>query len=197
MNEFEHATATATSTDVTSPRERLLEVIRAKAIVHGRVTLSSGKQADYYVDLRRITLDGEAAPLVGQVMRQLTADLAFDAVGGLTLGADPVATAMLHAAAAAGERLDASVVRKAGKAHGLQQRIEGPSIEGRRVLVVEDTTTTGASPLEAVSAAREAGAEVVAVATIADRATGAGERLEAEAGVPYLFVYSLEELGLA
>lgn len=197
MNEFEHATATATSTDVTSPRERLLEIIRAKAIVHGRVTLSSGKEADYYVDLRRITLDGEAAPLVGQVMRQLTADLAFDAVGGLTLGADPVATAMLHAAAAAGERLDAFVVRKAGKAHGLQQRIEGPSIAGRRVLVVEDTTTTGASPLEAVSAAREAGAEVVAVATIADRATGAGERLEAEAGVPYLFVYSLEELGLA
>ena len=130
-------------------------------------------------------------------MRRLTADLAFDAVGGLTLGADPVATAMLHAAAAAGERLDAFVVRKAGKAHGLQQRIEGPSIAGRRVLVVEDTTTTGASPLEAVSAAREAGAEVVAVATIADRATGAGERLEAEAGVPYLFVYSLEELGLA
>ena len=197
MNEFEHATATATSTDVTSPRERLLEIIQAKAIVHGRVTLSSGKEADYYVDLRRITLDGEAAPLVGQVMRRLTADLAFDAVGGLTLGADPVATAMLHAAAAAGERLDAFVVRKAGKAHGLQQRIEGPSIAGRRVLVVEDTTTTGASPLEAVSAAREAGAEVVAVATIADRATGAGERLEAEAGVPYLFVYSLEELGLA
>jgi orotate phosphoribosyltransferase len=197
VNEFEHATATATSTDVTSPRERLLEIIRAKAIVHGRVTLSSGKEADYYVDLRRITLDGEAAPLVGQVMRRLTADLAFDAVGGLTLGADPVATAMLHAAAAAGERLDAFVVRKAGKAHGLQQRIEGPSIAGRRVLVVEDTTTTGASPLEAVSAAREAGAEVVAVATIADRATGAGERLEAEAGVPYLFVYSLEELGLA
>jgi len=197
VNEFEHATATATSTDVTSPRERLLEIIQAKAIVHGRVTLSSGKEADYYVDLRRITLDGEAAPLVGQVMRRLTADLAFDAVGGLTLGADPVATAMLHAAAAAGERLDAFVVRKAGKAHGLQQRIEGPSIAGRRVLVVEDTTTTGASPLEAVSAAREAGAEVVAVATIADRATGAGERLEAEAGVPYLFVYSLEELGLA
>ena len=144
MNELEHATATATSTDVTSPRERLLEIIRAKAIVHGRVTLSSGKEADYYVDLRRITLDGEAAPLVGQVMRQLTADLYFDAVGGLTLGADPVATSMLHAAAAAGERLDAFVVRKAGKAHGLQQRIEGPSIEGRRVLVVEDTTTTGA-----------------------------------------------------
>jgi orotate phosphoribosyltransferase len=186
-----------TDTAVTTDRARLLEIVKAKAIVHGRVTLSSGKEADYYVDLRRITLDGEAAPLVGQVMRRLTADLAYDAVGGLTLGADPVATSMLHAAAAAGERLDAFVVRKAGKAHGLQQRIEGPSIQGRRVLVVEDTTTTGASPLEAVGATREAGAEVVAVATIADRATGAGERLEAEAGVPYLFVYSLGELGLA
>lgn len=201
MNELEHttdpATATATSTDVTSPRERLLEIIKATAIVHGRVTLSSGKEADYYVDLRRITLDGEAAPLVGRVMRRLTDHLEYDAVGGLTLGADPVATSMLHAAAACGERLDAFVVRKAGKAHGLQQRIEGPSIAGRRVLVVEDTTTTGASPLDAVSAAREAGAEVVAVATIADRATGAGERIEAETGVPYLFGYSLEELGLA
>ena len=123
--------------------------------MHGRVTLSSGKEADYYVDLRRITLDGEASPLVGRVMLDLVSDLDFDAVGGLTLGADPVATAMLHAAAAAGGRLDAFVVRKAGKAHGLQQRIEGPSIQGRRVLVVEDTSTTGASPLDA--AARRAG----------------------------------------
>ncbi len=160
-------------TDIAADRARLLEIVRAKAIVHGRVTLSSGKEADYYVDLRRITLDGEAGPLVGRVMLDLVADLDFDAVGGLTLGADPVATAMLHAAAAAGGRLDAFVVRKAGKAHGLQQRIEGPSIEGRRVLVVEDTSTTGASPLDAARAAQEAGATVVAVATIADRATGA------------------------
>ena len=179
-----------------SPRDRLLELIRARAVVHGKVTLSSGIEADYYVDLRRITLDGEAAPLVGQVMNELTSHLEFDAVGGLTLGADPVATAMLHASAAAGRRLDAFVVRKAGKAHGLQQRIEGPSIRGRRVLIVEDTTTTGASPLDAVSAAREEGAEVVAVATIADRATGAKEKLQAQ-GLTYVSAYSLEELGLA
>ncbi|MDF2091497.1 orotate phosphoribosyltransferase [Knoellia sp. 3-2P3] len=185
-----------TDTAVTTDRARLLEIVKAKAIVHGRVTLSSGKEADYYVDLRRITLDGEASPLVGRVMLELVKDLDFDAVGGLTLGADPVATSMLHASAAAGRRLDAFVVRKAGKAHGLQQRIEGPSIEGRRVLVVEDTSTTGASPLEAATAAREAGAEVVGVATIADRATGAGEKF-AEAGLEYRFVYGLEELGLA
>lgn len=184
-------------TDHETDRARLLQIVRTKAIVHGRVTLSSGREADYYVDLRRITLHGAAAPLVGRLMRELTADLAFDAVGGLTLGADPVATSMLHAAAAAGERLDAFVVRKAGKAHGLQQRIEGPSVVGRRVLVVEDTTTTGGSPLAAVEAVREAGGEVVAVATIADRATGAGERLEAELGVPYRFLFSLTDLGLA
>jgi orotate phosphoribosyltransferase len=129
-------------------------------------------------------------------MRDLTRDLEFDAVGGLTLGADPVATAMLHAAAAAGDRLDAFVVRKAGKAHGLQQRIEGPSVSGRRVLVVEDTSTTGSSPLEAATAAREAGATVVGVATIADRATGAAARF-AEAGLDYRFAFSLEDLGLA
>ena len=184
-----------TTTDVSTARVRLLDLIRAKAIVHGNVTLSSGREADYYVDLRRISLDGEAAPLVGVVMRDLTRDLDYDAAGGLTLGADPVATSMLHAAAAAGERCDAFVVRKEGKAHGLQQRIEGPSVAGRRVLVVEDTTTTGASPIAALRAVREAGGEVVAVATIADRATGAGAKIEAEC-VAYRFVYSLEDLGL-
>ncbi|MBK7722205.1 MAG: orotate phosphoribosyltransferase [Austwickia sp.] len=179
-------------------RERLRQLITELAIVHGTVTLSSGKQADYYVDLRRITLHGEAAPLVGQVMLDLTADLEYDAVGGLTMGADPVATAMLHAAAALANepRLDAFVVRKAGKAHGLQQRIEGPSIAGRRVLVLEDTSTTGGSPMEAVQACREAGATVVAVAVIADRASGAQERIEA-AGVPYRSAYGLADLGLA
>ena len=189
------ATNAATSPSV-SARDRLLELIKARAIVHGKVTLSSGREADYYVDLRRITLDGEAAPLVGQVMNELTKDLDFEAVGGLTLGADPVATSMLHASSAVGRRLDAFVVRKAGKAHGLQQRIEGPSIRGRRVLIVEDTTTTGASPMDAVAAAREEGAEVVAVATIADRATGAKEKLEAQ-GLTYVAAYSLEELGLS
>ena len=186
----------ASDSPVFAARARLLELIKAKAIVHGKVTLSSGREADYYVDLRRITLDGEAAPLVGLVMNELTKDLDFDAVGGLTLGADPVATAMLHASAAAGRRLDAFVVRKTGKAHGLQQRIEGPSIRGRRVLIVEDTTTTGTSPMDAVAAAREQGAEVVAVATIADRATGAKEKLESQ-GLTYVTAYSLAELGLA
>jgi orotate phosphoribosyltransferase len=177
-------------------RVALIGHIKDKAVVRGRVTLASGKEADYYVDMRRITLDGEASPLVGRVMLELTEELDYEAVGGLTLGADPVATAMLHATAARGGTLDAFVVRKEGKAHGLQRRIEGAPVEGRRVLVVEDTSTTGGSALTAVQAVREAGAVVVGVAVIVDRDTGAAERVQAE-GLPYLYAVGKDELGLS
>jgi len=174
-----------------SDREALLEEIKSKAVVKGDFVLSSGRRASWYVDLRRVTLDGKAAPLVGRVMLDLTADLDYDAVGGLTLGADPVATAMLHAAAARGRHLDAFVVRKTDKAHGLQRRIEGPDVKGRRVLAVEDTSTTGNSVLTAVEALRAEGAQVVAVATIVER--GAAERITAE-GLDYRHPYTLSEL---
>ena len=176
-------------------RTDLIEQIRALAVVHGKVTLASGREADYYVDMRRVTLDGVASPLVGRVMNELVSDLEFDAVGGLTLGADPVATAMLHARAAEGGRLDVFVVRKEAKAHGMQRRIEGTEVAGRRVLVVEDTSTTGGSALTAVEAVREAGGEVVAVAVVVDRATGAAERVR-EAGLEYRYAVGLDDLGL-
>lgn len=174
-----------------SDLDELRTLIVDLAVVHGRVTLSSGREADYYIDLRRITLQGRAAPLVGTVLRDLTADWAYDAVGGLTLGADPVAAAMLHASHGA---VDAFVVRKAEKKHGMQQRVEGPAVGGRRVLVVEDVSTTGSSPLTAVDALREAGAEVVGVALIVDR--GGVEAIEA-AGLPCRAAYSLADLGLS
>jgi orotate phosphoribosyltransferase len=177
-------------------REQLIEQVSRLAVVHGRVTLASGREADYYVDLRRVTLDGAAAPLVGTVMRELVADWEFEAVGGLTLGADPVAVAMVHDAAHAGGRLDAFVVRKDAKAHGLQRRIEGTEVAGRRCLVVEDTSTTGGSVMTAVDAVREAGGEVIGVAVIVDRGTGARERIEA-AGLPYRYAVGLSDLGLA
>lgn len=183
------------TSSVGADRSALIEQVKQLAVVHGTVTLSSGRQADYYVDLRRVTLDGGAAPLVGRVMRELVADWDFEAAGGLTLGADPVALAMLHAAAAAGERLDAFVVRKSEKAHGLQRRIEGTAVGGRRVLAVEDTSTTGGSVLTAVEALRAAGAIVVGVAVIVDRDTGARQAIEA-AGLPYRFAVSAAELGL-
>ena len=167
--------------------------ITNKAVVHGKVILSSGKEANYYVDLRRVTLDSEAAPLVGEVMLELTKDFDFEAVGGLTLGADPVATAMMHIAAKRGQKLNSFVVRKSEKAHGLQRRIEGPDIKGKKVLAVEDTSTTGGSVLTAVEALRAEGAIVVAVAVIVER--GAKAAIES-AGLPYLAAYSLSDLGL-
>jgi len=171
----------------------LKDQIIEKAVVRGKVILSSGREADYYVDLRRVTLDGVAAPLVGSVMRDLTKDWAYSAVGGLTLGADPVAAAMLHSAAADGVVLDAFVVRKSEKQHGLQRRIEGPDVAGRRVLAVEDTSTTGGSVLTAVDALVEDGAEIVGVAVIVDR--GAGPAI-VERGLEYRAAYSLADLGL-
>jgi orotate phosphoribosyltransferase len=173
-----------------SDRDELLQLIKDIAVVHGKVTLSSGREADYYLDLRRISLHHAAAPLVGKVLLDLTADWSYEAVGGLTLGADPLATAMLHAS---GGRLDAFVVRKSEKAHGLQRRIEGPDVAGRRVLAVEDTSTTGSSVLTAVEALREAGADVVGVAVVVDR--GARAAVEA-AGLEYRSAYRPDELGL-
>jgi orotate phosphoribosyltransferase len=174
-----------------SERDELLQLIKDIAVVHGKVTLSSGREADYYIDLRRITLHRQAAPLVGRVLREVTADWSYDAAGGLTLGADPVGTAILHAS---GGAVDSFVVRKAEKKHGMQQRVEGPSVAGKRVLVVEDVSTTGGSPLTAVEALREAGAEVVGVAVIVDR--GARAAIE-EAGLQYRSAYTLADLGLS
>ena len=176
-----------------SSKDQLREEIIKKAVVHGKVILSSGKEADYYVDLRRVTLDHLAAPLIGEVMLDLTKDWDYEAVGGLTLGADPVATAMMHTAAKQGRKLDAFVVRKAEKAHGLQRRIEGPDVKGKKVLAVEDTSTTGGSVLTAVEALKEAGAIVVGVAVIVER--GAAPKI-AEAGLEYRAAYQLADLDL-
>lgn len=180
-------------------RARLIALIRDLAVIEGEVTLASGKVSDHYVDMRRASLHHEAAPLIGHVMLDMLEEAGLgtgdvDAVGGLTMGADPVATAIMHAASSRGLDMDAFVVRKTAKDHGMKRRIEGPSIDGRNVVIVEDTSTTGGSPLEAAQAAREAGANVRGVAVVVDRATGAKERIEAELGVPYLAAVSLAEV---
>ncbi|MGH3517385.1 MAG: orotate phosphoribosyltransferase [Haloechinothrix sp.] len=187
--------ASAPAVDPTAKTE-LARLVTELAVVHGTVTLASGNEADYYVDLRRATLHHAAAPLIGTLLRQLTADWSYVAVGGLTLGADPVACAMMHSAAADGMVLDAFVVRKALKEHGMQRRIEGIEVSGQRVLAVEDTSTTGASVLAAVDALEEAGASVVGVATVVDRDTGAREAIEAR-GLPYRYLLDLDDLGLS
>lgn len=179
-------------------RARLLQLIKDLAVVRGKVTLSSGKEADYYVDLRRVTLHHEASALVGRVMLKMLDDagIDFDTAGGLTMGADPVGTGIMHAAREAGRSVDAFVVRKAQKSYGMGRQVEGPGVDGRACLVVEDTSTTGGSALAAVEGVRNAGGQIRAVAVIVDRATGAKERIEEEAGVPYLAVFGKDELGL-
>jgi orotate phosphoribosyltransferase len=188
---------TAHDSQAADVRRRLIDHIAADAVFHGDFTLTSGKQASYYVDLRKVSLDHRVAPLIGQVMLDLIADIeGVSAVGGLTMGADPIATAVLHQGAARGLAYDAFVVRKEPKDHGRGKQVEGPDVAGKRVIVLEDTSTTGGSPVKAIAALRAAGAEVAAVAVVVDRATGAREVIEAE-GVPYLAAIGLDDLGLA
>ena len=164
---------------------------------HGDFTLTSGKKATYYVDLRKVSLDHRVAPLIGQVMLDLIADVAdVSAVGGMTMGADPVAAAVLHQGAARGLSYDAFVVRKEPKDHGRGRQVEGPDLAGKRVIVLEDTSTTGGSPLAAIEALKKVGAEIAGVAVVVDRDTGAREVIEA-AGYPYFAAIGLADLGLS
>ncbi|MGO2660217.1 orotate phosphoribosyltransferase [Mycetocola reblochoni] len=181
---------------MTDSRQQLIDYISTDAVFHGDFTLTSGAKASYYVDLRRVSLDHRVAPLIGQVMLDLIADVPdVAAVGGLTMGADPIAAAILHQGAARGAGLDAFVVRKEPKDHGRGRQVEGPDLAGKRVIVVEDTSTTGGSPLTAIAALEKVGAEIAAVAVVVDRNTGAKERIEA-AGYPYLAAIGLADLGL-
>lgn len=186
---------------MTDARAQLIEHISDEAVFHGDFTLTSGKKATYYVDLRKVSLDHRVAPLIGQVMVDLLAEVAgadgrgVDAVGGLTMGADPIAAAVLHQGVARGLAYDAFVVRKEPKDHGRGKQVEGPDLAGKRVVVLEDTSTTGGSPLKAIEALLAVGAEIVAVAVVVDRATGARERIEA-AGYRYLAAIDLADLGL-
>ena len=179
-----------------SDRQSLIALIGDEAVFHGDFTLSSGKKATYYVDMRKLTLDHRAAPAIGRLVLDIVRDLDVDAVGGLTLGADPIANAVLHASVAAGTPVDAFVVRKEPKDHGRGRQIEGAEVAGKRVVIVEDTSTTGGSPLKAAQVVKDAGADVVAVVTVVDRKTGAQAAVEA-AGVEWRSIIDLDDLGLA
>ncbi|AXA96533.1 MAG: orotate phosphoribosyltransferase [Microbacterium sp. 69-7] len=187
---------TAASTpELESERRALVDLIAAEAVFHGDFTLSSGKKATYYVDMRKLTLDHRAAPAIGRLVLDAVRDLNADAVGGLTLGADPIANAVMHASVAAGTPVDAFVVRKEPKDHGRGRQIEGAEVTGKRVVIVEDTSTTGGSPLKAAEVVAAAGAEIVAVVTVVDRKTGAQAAVEA-AGYEWRSIIDLDDLGL-
>lgn len=187
---------TLSTPELEADRQALIALIKDEAVFHGDFTLASGKQATYYVDMRRLTLDHRAAPAIGRIVLDLMQGLdGIAAVGGLTLGADPIANAVLHESVRAGSPVDAFVVRKEPKDHGRGRQIEGADVTGKRVVVVEDTSTTGGSPLKAVEVLRAAGAEPVAVISIVDRKTGAQAAIEA-AGLQWLAAIDLEDLGL-
>ena len=186
----------ASTPELEAQRQDLIALIGEEAVFHGDFTLSSGKKATYYVDMRKLTLDHRAAPAIGRLVLDLVRDLEVDAVGGLTLGADPIANAVLHASVAIGTPVDAFVVRKEPKDHGRGRQIEGAEVAGKRVVIVEDTSTTGGSPLKAAEVVRDAGADVVAVVTVVDRKTGAQAAVEA-AGFTWRSIIDLDDLGLA
>lgn len=181
---------------MTDARAELATLIRENAVFFGDFTLTSGKKASYYIDLRKVSLDHRVAPLIGDVMVELIADVPdIAAVGGLTMGADPIASAVLHRGVLAGRSYDAFVVRKEPKDHGRGKQVEGPDLAGKRVIVLEDTSTTGGSPLKAAEALEREGAIVVAVAVVVDRNTGAREIIES-AGYEYRAALGLKDLGL-
>ncbi len=178
-------------------KTELAQYINDLAVQRGDFTLTSGKKASFYIDLRQVSLDHRVAPLIGDVMLELLSEFPeAELVGGLTMGADPIASAIMHRAALAGRSLDAFVVRKEPKGHGMGKQVEGPDVSGKNVIVVEDTSTTGESPLKAIEAVEKAGATVVAVAVVVDRDTGAKQVIE-QAGYPYRAALGLADLGLA
>jgi orotate phosphoribosyltransferase len=172
-------------------RERLVDALREHALVIGEVTLTNGAVAKYYVDAKRAILLPAGFAALAEQLAALAREVGATAVGGLTMGADPVACAAL----AGGADVKAFFVRKESKPHGLQRRVEGPFLDADdRCLVVEDVSTTGGSALQAVAALREEGRHVVAVTTVLDRLAGAKERVEAEAGVPFLPLTTIDDV---
>jgi orotate phosphoribosyltransferase len=170
---------------------RLITALRDHALIVGRVTLTSGKEAEYYVDAKRAILLPEGFTALGELLAVHARELGATAVGGMTMGADPVACAAL----AGGADVKAFFVRKDAKAHGLQRRVEGPLLtEDDRCLVVEDVVTTGGSTLAAIEALRDEGRTIVGVVSVLDRLAGGGERIEAAARAPYRPLATIDDV---
>ena len=176
-------------------RRRLIELVKRDALQFGEFTLASGQKSHFYIDCRNVTLSAEGSALVGAGLLELFGDGDIDAVGGLTMGADPVLSAVLTMAGIQGKDLRGFIVRKEAKGHGVGKLVEGPIRSGDRVAVVEDVTTTGASALQAVAAVEALGAQTVLVATVLDRLAGA-KQLFAEKGLRFESLLTLDDLDI-
>lgn len=172
-------------------RESLIHELRAHALILGRVTLTSGAQADYYVDAKRAILLPAGFRALGELVAERVQEWGATAVGGMTMGADPVACAAL----AGGADVKAFFVRKEAKQHGLSRRVEGPPLdESDRCVVVEDVVTTGGSTVAAIEALQAENRTIVGVISVLDRLAGGGERIEAAAGAPYVALATIDDV---
>lgn len=178
-----------------TPRERLRALLAASAVGFGDVTLSSGKKSNYYVDCRMVTLSSEGAYLTAKAILELLADDGVEAVGGLTMGADPIAAAVATVSHQEGRPISAFIVRKDPKKHGKSKLVEGPLQEGARVAIVEDVITTGSSILRAINAVEEMGCRVVRVVVLVDRQEGGREMIE-EKGYSVTAFFTPADLGI-
>ncbi len=179
------------TSDLALARGRLVEQLREHALVLGQVTLTSGAGAEYYVDAKRAILRPDGFAALGALLAAQVSQWGATAVGGMTMGADPVACAAL----AGGARVKVFFVRKETKAHGLQRRIEGPPLEPQdRCMVVEDVVTTGGSTLAAIAALQEAGQEICGVVSVLDRLAGGGAAIERAASAPYVALTTIDDV---
>lgn len=170
---------------------RLVEALREHALVIGEVTLTSGAVAQYYVDAKRAILRPEGFTALGELVAERVTEWNATAVGGLTMGADPVACAAL----AGGADVKAFFIRKEAKQHGLSRRIEGPFLDdGDRCLVVEDVVTSGGSTIKAIEALQEEGRTICGVVSVLDRLAGGGAKIEAAAGAPYVALATIDDV---
>lgn len=175
-------------------KEELLEFLKEKAVVRGARTLASGKQSDFYIDGKQVTLDPNGLLAVGKVILSMVAGAKVDAIGGPTIGADPIAAAVAMLSSQTGHPIRAFIVRKEAKKHGMQKMIEGPVLrEGDRVVMVEDVITTGGSVHSAIQEVEKLGAKVVRVICLVDRGDGAEKILG-----PYNYtpIFTLRDLGV-
>ena len=174
-------------------KARLLQILKEKALVIGKVRLSSGKESDYYLDERVVTLSAEGAYLTAQIILEALKDVAVDAIGGMTLAADPIVGAVVAMSYAQGRPIGGFIVRKEPKGHGMGKQVEGSVESGLRVAIVDGTMTTGASILKSIDVMEKEGCEVVKVILLVDRLEGGRERIQSK-GYDYTAVFTRDDL---
>jgi orotate phosphoribosyltransferase len=179
-----------------NPRDRLLQLVKERAVIHGDITLASGQRSSFYIDCKMVLMHGESADLLGEVLYDMTKALKLDAIGGPEVGAIPMATAAALAYHRHGQPVEGFFTRKEVKQHGTQKRVEGKFQPGYRVALVEDVMTTGGSSMSAVEAIQQAGGRIEMVACILDRLQGARQRFEGM-GLRFEPIFTLKDLGLA